>query len=66
MVSKYNVNLAFIVDNAISNCFIFFLRNTSFIELNDISIVTKNGFNYKFIEILNSKIGRKIGIEIFN
>ena len=43
-----------------------FLRNTSFIELNDISIVTKNGFNYKFIEIPNSKIGRKIGIEIFN
>ena len=34
-----------------------FLRNTSFIELNDISIVTKKEFNHKFIEFLNSKIG---------
>ncbi len=49
-------------------------RNTLLIAPNGISIVTKDGFKHKFvlngrnkvIEFLNSKIGWKIGIEIFN
>ena len=49
-------------------------RNTSFIVPNGMSIIAKDGFKHKFvlngrnkvIEFLNSKIGWKIGIEIFN